>query len=356
MTSPRPFLAIARVETLRLLRSPSSLTLLLLVPVLQLLLFGSAIRPEGAVLPVAVAGPDPTGYVVAALRREPGLLVVETSPSPGRAEAAVRAGRAALGIDLPRGRGPVHATIDGTEPALTSGADAHLRAVYGQLLADRFGAADLGPGLAVDQLYNPDGRAAWGFLPALVGVVMMIAMTMLGTLSLAREREIGTWEALIALRPGPAVLLAGKIAPYVVIGTMQGIAVLALSILLFDLPATGNIAALIALMPPFAAAHLVLGHALAARAKTQLSALQGAIAFYLPAMLLSGFLYPFATLPDWARAIGEVFPLTHFIRAARSATLHRGSAAEVLAHGLPISLFLAVAFLLARAFHRPVLD
>ncbi len=356
MSAFRPFLGIARVETLRLLRSPSSLTLLLLVPVLQLLLFGAAIRPDAVVLPVAIAGPDPAGHVAAALRREPGLRIVETSPSTGRAEEAVHAGRAALGIDLPRGRTPVLATIDGTEPALTSGADARVRAVYGQLLADRFGVADLGPGLVVDRLYNPQGRAAWGFLPALVGVVMMIAMTVLGTLSLSREREIGTWEALIALPPGPALLLAGKIAPYVVIGTLQGVAVLVLAILLFDLPATGSIAALIALMPLFAAAHLVLGHVLAARAANQLSALQGAIAFYLPAMLLSGFLYPFATLPGWARAIGEVFPLTHFIRAARAATLRSGSAGDVLAHGLPIAAFLAAAFLLARAVHRPVLD
>ena len=152
------------------------------------------------------------------------------------------------------------------------------------------------------------------------------------------------------------MLLAGKIAPYVVIGTLQGIAVLALGILLFDLPATGSIAALVALMPLFAAAHLVLGHALAARATSQLSALQGAIAFYLPAMLLSGFLYPFATLPGWARAIGEIFPLTHFIRAARSATLRGGSTAEVLAHGLPIAAFLASSFLLARAVHRARID
>lgn len=355
MNTTRALIAIARVETLRLLRSPSSLTLLLVVPMLQLILFGSAIRPEGAVLPVVLAGPDPSGLVATALRREPGLNLVDAAPA-GQASAAVRAGQAALGIDLPHGRGPVRATIDGTEPGLTSGADAQVRAVYGRVLADRFGVADLGPGLVIERIYNPDGRAAWGFLPALIGVVMMIAMTMLGTLSLAREREIGTWEALVALPVSPTALLAGKVAPYVVIGTLQGVAVLTLAILLFDLPHIGSIAALIALMPLFAAAHLVLGHALAARARSQLSALQGAIAFYLPSMLLSGFLYPVATLPGWARAIGSLFPLTHFIRAARSATLQGGDAADVLRHGVPIALFLAAAFLLARAVQRLRID
>jgi ABC-2 type transport system permease protein len=171
---------------------------------------------------------------------------------------------------------------------------------------------------------------------------VMIGMIMLGSLSLAREREGGTWEALLALPLRPVEALVGKLLPYAVIGTLQGILVLGIGIAAFDLPTRGNVVALIALLPLFTLAHLTLGYAIAARAATQLAALQGAVAFYLPAMLLSGFLYPFATLPRWAQVLGDVFPLTHFIRAARGALLRDDNAVVVLTHAWPIAAFLLV--------------
>lgn len=354
MIAIRRIAAVARVELLRLTRSRTTFTLLVLVPALQVLLFGYAIRPTASSVRVAVAAPTPANAadVARALRRLPGLTVVAGPSAPGAAEKAVRAGQIPIGVEVPALRSfanptqaqrPLRIVVDGTNAALTNAAVARIEAGYWRGLAERADLADTGPGIAVERLYNPDGRADWVFLPSLVGVTVMIAMVMLGSLSLARDREAGSWEGLLGLPITATQTFLGKLLPCAAIGTVQGLLVLAAGIMLFSVPVRGSVAALIALLPLFAAAHVALGYAISARARTQLAALQGAVAFYLPAMLLSGFLYPFETLPEWARWIGNSFPLTHFIRAAREALLRGGGATEVLAHGWPMILFLVAA-------------
>lgn len=350
-----PMLAVARVELTRLLRARTALTLLVVVPLMQLILFGYAIRPVATGGRVAVAAADALGgkAVLSALAATPALQAPTAALRAGEAERAVRDGRALVGIEVPLLRGPAHplapdrplrVVVDGLDPGAALVAEQAVTAAYWRALAGR-----TGPGLAITRLHNPQGRADWRFLPALAGVVTMISMLMLGSLSVAREREEGTWEMLAALPLSAAAALGGKLLPYVALGTAQGAAVLALGAVLFGLPVRGSPAALVTLLPLFAAAHLALGAAIAVRARAQLDALQGAVGFYLPAMLLSGFLYPFETLPRWAQALGEIFPLTHFIRAARGATLVGEPAIATLAHGWPIALFLAVALALAAA-------
>ncbi|MEP9402515.1 MULTISPECIES: ABC transporter permease [Sphingomonadaceae] len=353
----RTSIAVARVELLRLLRSPTSFTLLLLVPALQILLFGYAIRPTSATVAVAVAGPSAAQADIARLARDARFELVAQNLRPGGARAMVEEGKASIGIELPTEPfAPVRAIIDASDPNLTAVAEQRVNAIYWHALAEQNQVADIGPRLHVERLFNPDARSDWAFLPALAGTIIMISMLMLGTLSMAREREIGTWETLAALPVSRTALLAGKTLPLALVGTAQGAIVIGLSVLMFDLPVRGSIAALLVLFPIFASAHLILGQALAARARTQLAALQGAIAFYLPAMLLSGFLYPFSTLPAWAQRLGNLFPLTHFIRAAREATLRGGDASAVLLQGVPIVIFLAIALLAALAQYRSKLD
>jgi ABC-2 type transport system permease protein len=348
--------AVARLELTRLFRTRATLSLLFMVPALQLLLFGYAIRPAGAPIRVALAAADGAGaQLLPRLRELPDVVVPDGPALPaGGAERAVRAGRALVGIEVPPQRGPlnplapirpVRVVIDGTDPAAAALAERSVRSLYWQREAER--AEAKGPGLAIETLYNPARRADWSFLPGLAGVVPMIAMVMLGALTLAREREQGTWEALLALPVSPGEALAGKLLPYAAIGTLQGAVVLALSAALFQLPIRGALWALALLLPLFAAAHLALGAVVAGRARTQLDALQGAVAFYLLSMLLSGFLYQFDTLPRWAQMVGALFPLTHFIRAARGATLTGASAATVLAEAVPIALFFVVAVVVA---------
>ncbi len=355
MIALRRLSAVAYVELLRLLRAPTSFTLLLLVPALQVLLFGYAIRPDAAQVRVAVSGPvaSTVSEVADRLAKTSGLTIVLRSAKPGAAASAVQNHSALIGVEIPAAASatgpqtaqqPVRVTVDATNAGLTNTAVARIEASYWKRQAEQLQIADLDPtpGIAIERLYNPQARADWTFLPALIGVTVMIAMIMLGSLGLARERETGTWEALLGLPISPGQMIVGKLIPPVIIGTVQGVLVLSAGAALFDLPMRGSIAALILLLPLFAAAHAAIGQAIALRAATQLAALQGAVAFYLPAMLLSGFLYPFETLPPWAQTLGSVFPLTHFIRAAHGAVLRGDGAAAVLAHGLPMLALLIV--------------
>lgn len=346
-------IAVARVEIVRLLRSRVAFTLLLLVPAMQVLLFGYAIRPDSAEIRVAIAAPAPVlaDRVRKALDEASGFHLVGGIARPGDAARAVARGEALIGIEIPERRSlanpfapivPMRVVVDASNAALTNAAVSKIESAYWRALAEEADVRDTGPGLVIERRYNATARADWSFLPALIGVTVMIGMVMLGTLSLAREREGGTWEALLILPVSRVEALLGKLLPYVVIGTLQGVLVLGAGVWLFDLPARGSVAALMALLPLFAAAHLVIGYAISARAATQLAALQGAVAFYLPAMLLSGFLYPFETLPPWARLIGNLFPLTHFIAAARGALLRGDGAAAVFAQGQPIFVFLLI--------------
>lgn len=357
----RLVLAIARVEWLRLTRSRVTFTLLLLVPALQVVLFGLAIRPEAARVSVAVAAPTPesAASVVRKLDADQRFHRVGAVGVPGSAASAVRQGTAEIGIEIPETRSfanlsapnvPARLIVDASQPTLTSAAEARLLARYWQDKAESFEAG--GPEVRIERLFNPDARADWSFLPSLAGVTTMIAMIMLGSLAVSREREGGTWETLQSLPLRPGTILAGKLIPGIILGSVQSILVLTVALTAFAVPANGSIAALIAIVPLFAAAHLAIGYAISCAARTQLAGLQGAVAFYLPAMLLSGFLYPFETLPGWAQAIGNAFPLSHFIRAAHGATLRGDDALSVLKHGLPIAVALAVAVALALAIGR----
>lgn len=357
----RNICAVARVEWWRLMRSRVTFTLLLLVPVLQVVLFGLAIRPEAARVSLVIAAPTPdsAAAVVAEVRKDSRFDLIGPVRRPGEGEAAVRRGAAALAIEIPELRSfsnptarivPVRIVVDASQPTLTSAAEARITGRYWQALAERADAG--GPGIEVNRLFNPEARADWTFLPSLAGVTVMISMIMLGSLAVSREREGETWETLQSLPLGSAEVMFGKLLPGIVLGVIQAAFVLAIALLAFAVPANGSVLALIALTPLFAATHLAIGYAISSGARTQLAALQGAVAFYLPAMLLSGFLYPFETLPRWAQAIGEAFPLSHFIRAAHGATLRGDSAAAVLAHGWPIAAALVVAGATALMLHR----
>ena len=355
----RQLFGVARLEMLRLLRSPMALSLLLIVPAFQVILFGYAIRPGAGAVTIAVSAPsrEEADQLVERLAREHGIRVVERQIAPHSASEAVRDGRALVGIDMPVTRSPdnpgaptlpLRVTIDGSNAPLAQTALRRMEVVFWRerALRDRF--ADERPGLSIAQINNPDLRDSWTFLPSLSGVVVMIATLMLGCLGVAREREGGTWETLRTMPLGSLTLIIGKLVPGTVIGALQGLAVVALARWLFAVPLPANALWLVAvILPLFAAAHLALGLAISMRAKTQLAALQGAVAFYLPAMLLSGFLYPVETMPRWAQVLGSVFPLTHYVRAARLALLQAGEAGAILSAAWPIAAFLVLAVLLA---------
>jgi ABC-2 type transport system permease protein len=359
-------MAVARIETLRLTRDRVAISLIALVPAVQIVLFGYAVNLDPKNVPIAIAGVDASSVErTARVVGETGYfkIVVNDLPS-GAAERMVVAGQALVGIELPPspdekevGGAPVRArlVVDATDPAAVRPALAALETAYWQKRVTSFSLDDR-PSVDVDWLYNPQRRTAWTIVPGLVGVIVMISMLMLGALTLVRERERGSWESLLATPVDALDALVGKLSPYIVIGTVQGVVAVGLAQLLFDLPARGDLWALLAAAPVYATANLILGFAFSALAESQMQAMQGAVFFYLPSMLLSGFMFPFQGMPGWARDIGEVLPLTHFVRAARGVLLKGQDAALVAQEMWPVALFGLVAAALALAAYRRRID
>jgi ABC-2 type transport system permease protein len=255
-----------------------------------------------------------------------------------------RGNRLRLGEDL-------HVAADGSDPSGVRPAVAALEATLLRGVLESV-VPEARPRSGVQWLYNPDGRTAWLLAPGLVGVIVMITMLMLGALTLVRDREQGSWEGLLATPVGALDALIGKLAPYIVVAVAQAAIVIALARLLFDMPTLGCVTALLLASALFALAHLTLGFALSALAHSQVQAIQAAVFFYLPSMLLSGFMFPFEGMPAWARLLGNALPLTHFVRSARGVLLKGYGASEVTAEMWPVGVFALVATGVAVASYR----
>jgi ABC-2 type transport system permease protein len=249
------------------------------------------------------------------------FMILADGLKRGAAERMIAQGKALVAIELPLGLSHpdslsdnARILVDATDPAAVRPALAALKDAYWRHAAE---ASSFGPVpfATVEWLYNPESRTSWTIVPGLAGVVVMISMLMLGALTLVRERERGSWETLLATPVDAVDALIGKLSPLVIVGAVQAGVVIAIARLLFDLPARGNLLALLGAVPLYAAAHLILGFAFSALATTQLQAIEAAVFFYLPSMLLSGFMFPFQGMPAWAQTIGEMLPLTHFVRA-----------------------------------------
>src|SRR5262245_52485157 len=356
-------LAVARVELLHLVRDRASIALVATVPAIQLVLFGYAVNLDPRAVPVAVAGNrgDPADPLLRAINSTGYFSIVADGLTPGAAERMVRDGKALVGIEWSPHResraasDPPRVVVDAADPGAVRPALAALETAYWRSIAN-ISSVPTDSTVDVQWLYNPTTRTAWTIVPGLAGVVVMISMLLLGALTLVRERERGSWETLLATPVDAVDALVGKLGPYVVIGTVQAALVIGLAHALFDLPVTGHLTALLSAAPLYAAAHLVLGFAFSAVAESQMQAVQGAVLFYLPSMLLSGFMFPFHGMPAWAQAIGNVLPLTHFVRATRGVLLRGEGASLVVSEMMPVAAFALIAAAAALLAYRRRLD
>jgi ABC-2 type transport system permease protein len=361
----RRMLAVARIETLQLIVDPATISLIVLVPAIQIVLFGYAVNLDPRHVPIAIAGGH--GRTVKQVRRTIEntryFTIIGDGFKPGAAARMVMQGEALIGIELPApdhlgSDAPVQdptVIVDGTDPSAVRPALAALESGYWQRVAELYAIGPV-PSVKVEWLYNPGGRTAWTIAPGLAGVVVMISMLMLGALTLVRERERGSWETLLATPVDAFDALAGKLSPYIIIGAIQAASVIGVARLLFELPLRGDLIALLLAVPLYSAANLILGFGFSALVNSQLQAIQVAVFFYLPSMLLSGFMFPLEGMPPWARAIGEMLPLTHFVRATRSVLL-KGDGASVVVHEMmPVALFALSATVLALFAYRRRLD
>lgn len=357
--------AVARVETLRLIHDPMTISLILLVPTIQIVLFGYAVNLDPRHVPIAIAG-DRDGraaQVLSTIESTGYFAVLADGLEPGAAKLLVEKGKALVGIELSSRigslddalSGDAKVFVDATEPAAVRPALGSLESAYWKRIAQFYAIGPV-PAVKIEWLYNPAGSMAWAIVPGLVGVVVMISMLILGALTLVRERELGSWETLLATPVDAIDAMAGKLSPYVIIGTAQAGIMVYLAQVLFDVPVTGSLWALMLAAPLYAFAHLILGFAFSALAESQMQAIQAAVFFYLPSMLLSGFIFPFLGMPRWAQAIGSILPLTHFVRATRAVLLRGAGASVVLTEMVPVALFALATAMLALAAYRRRID
>ena len=353
--------AVAAVESLQLLYDPATLVLIFLLPVFQILLYGYAIHfePRGVTVAIASSDADLSRDAGEAIRGVSTFRQVGPIGAPGTAWRAALAREAQLGVELGRdartGAAQVRIIADASDPAEVRPAVAALETGVWRRIAET-AAVGQKPLVAVDWLHDPADHPAWRIAPGLIGVIVMITMLFLGALTLVREREHGSWETLLATPVHPTEALIGKLSPYLAVGMLQTAAMLGLIHLMFQVPTPSASWALLAASAVFDSAYLLLGFAISAVVQTQLQAVQASVFIYLPSLLLSGFLFPFDGMPAWARAIGEVFPLTHYIRATREILLRGDPAGSILVHIVPMGAFAVGAFVAAILFYRRRLD
>jgi ABC-2 type transport system permease protein len=252
---------------------------------------------------------------------------------------------------------------DATDPAATGNALAALSTVMDTALNRDFKGpleplrAAPGPvELRIHRHYNPDIITQYNIVPGLMGVVLTMTMVMITALAITRERERGTMENLLSTPVRPAEVMIGKIVPYIAVGYVQVVLILAAARFLFGVPVLGSLPLLLAVMLLFIVANLGMGITFSTLARNQLQAVQMAFFFFLPSILLSGFMFPFRGMPEWAQAIGSVLPLTHFLRIVRGILLKGNGWAEIAPAVWPIALFATVVLAIGIKRYRQTLD
>jgi ABC-2 type transport system permease protein len=371
--------AVALKEVQQMLRDRLTFAMAAGVPVMQLILFGYAINTDPKGLPTAVVSQDTSPMarsLVAALQTSGYFRIVESgdgSPmSEARGDDLMQRGDiqflvvvpADFGARIVRGETPaVLIAADATDPSAGSNAMAALSQLS-QTALNRDLRGPLAPRatqappfeVRVQRRYNPEGLSRYNIVPGLVGTILTMTMVMLTSLAMTRERERGTMENLLATPVRPVEVMAGKILPYVVLGYVQLGVILGAAFALFSVPMVGSLPLLLAMIGVFMLANLSVGFTFSTLARNQLQALQLTFFFFLPSMLLSGFMFPFRGMPPWAQWLGEALPLTHFLRIVRGVMLKGSGTAELLPELWPMLAFLAVAGGVALLRYRQTLD
>lgn len=345
------------------------------IPILQLILFGFAINADPKALPTAMLSADSSVFSRSFVRamENTGYFRVERSvATAAEGERLLELGDVQFFVTFPenfsralqRGERPVLLVeADATDPAATGNALAAL-AVLNQTALNHDLTGPLatlvqGPPpfeVRVQRRYNPEGITQYNIVPGLVGTILTMTMVIMTSLAMTRERERGTMENLLATPVRPIEVMTGKIVPYIIVGYLQVTIILLASKLLFSVPMIGSLLLLSIALIVFIAANLAVGFTFSTLAKNQLQAMQMAFFFFLPSILLSGFMFPFRGMPLWAQWIGEVLPLTHFLRILRGVLLKGNEMPEVMPNLWPIGAFLLAAGLVALARYRETLD
>lgn len=367
--------AIVVKEFIQMRRDRVTFGMMIGVPLIQLVLFGYAINADPKRLPTAVLMADygPQGRTVLHAIRNSGYFEFKrelTSEQEGRDVLA--RGDVQFVVNIPQGftrdllRGERPAILieaDATDPAATSNAIGSLRMVLTRALQhDLKGPLAFLAGredpieLRVHAQYNPEAITQYNIVPGLMGVVITMTMVMITGLAITRERERGTMENLLSMPTRPFEVMVGKIIPYILVGYVQLGLILLAARVLFEVPMHGNLGLLLLVAFLFITANLAMGITFSTLAENQLQAVQLSFFFFLPSLLLSGFMFPFRGMPEWAQVVGELLPLTHFLRVVRGILLKGNGLYDIVLQLWQIALFAVVALAVGIKRYRQTLD
>lgn len=358
-------------EFIQLKRDRLTFGMIVGIPIIQLLLFGFAINSDPKHLPTAIVMADPGPFArsyVAAMQNSDYFKIVG-SVDEKEANALLDRSQVQFVVtfppgfhrDLVRGKAPtLLVEADATDPMAAGGAISVLNKLGLEVFAP-----DL-PGLEktatpplelrVHRRYNPEGLTSYNVVPGLLGVILTMTMVLMTGLAMTRERERGTFENLLATPATPVEVMTGKIVPYILIGLIQVTLILLAARFIFDVPMHGNLLLLYAVVLLFICANLTLGITFSSIARNQLQAMQMTFFFFLPSMLLSGFMFPFRGMPEWAQVVGNVLPLTHFLVLVRGILLKGNGIDMVWSSVWPILAFIAVVLGIGLRTFRRTLD
>tara|TARA_Y100001933_G_scaffold192717_1_gene192273 strand:- start:1219 stop:2337 length:1119 start_codon:yes stop_codon:yes gene_type:complete len=363
--------AVAAKEFRHLSRDRLSGAMILGIPLVMTLLFGYAINTDVRDLPAAVAdqaGTTASRALAAGVEASGVVRIVDRVPDAAALERRLADGGIVVGLYIPAdfehrladGRPVGQLLVDGSDPVVQNAARALTQAPLPALL-DRVrpgaaGAEPAGGALAVRAYYNPERRSPVFIVPGLCGVILTLTMVLFTAVAIVRERERGNLELLITTPVGSLELMVGKILPYVVVGYLQASLILAIGVVLFDLPVRGSLVDFYGGAGVFVLSILTLGLLISTLAATQFQAFQMTFMSFLPQLLLSGFMFPFDGMPRGAQLLAELFPLTHFLRIVRGVVLRDADLMLMADDVWPLLAFFVVVMALATARFRKRLD
>jgi len=358
-------------EFIQLKRDRVSLAMIAVIPLVQLLLFGYAINTTPRDLPTAVLlqeSSDVGRSILAALNNTRYFKVVALPRSEAELDRLLASGKVLFGIEIPANferdlrRGDVPAMLvaaDATDPVAAGSALSALNRLTQTALLHDYAIPPAGIApfeIRSHARYNPAAKTELNIVPGLVGAILTMTMLIFTALSVTREIERGTLENLLAMPITPFEIMLGKIIPYVIAGFVQAAIIIGIGVFLFRVPLLGSLGMLALLTTLFVATNLSIGYTFSTVAQNQLQAMQMSVMFLLPNILLSGFMFPYAGMPQWARYVGEVLPLTHYIRITRSIMLKGATVSDLQYDTVALAVLMLVAMIIAVTRFRRTLD
>ena len=373
--SPRRFWAMVVKEFVQMRRDRVTFAMMIGIPLMQLILFGFAINANPQNLPLAVLVNDDTEFsrtVVAAMQNSYYYRITNIITKESEAKRLLDRGEVLFVLTIPqdfgrllaRGERPtVLLEADASDPTASAFALAALDTLFSQSISrDLIGPllslrAQPSPvDLRVQRLYNPEIQTKYNIVPGLMGVVLTMTMVIITALAITRERERGTMENLLCTPLRPFEVMVGKIIPYIVVGYIQMSLIILAARVIFGVPILGSLPLLLCVSILFIAANLAVGITFSTVAQNQLQAMQMAFFFFLPSILLSGFMFPFKGMPVWAQWVGTALPLTHYLRVVRGIVLKGNGLTDIAPELWPMALFLVVMMTVAVKRYQQTLD